>query len=598
MRPAPDLETFPDAPGVYLYKDAGGKVLYVGKALSLRKRLASYFAAGPKPARTEALLSEFATIETVVTGRESEALGLENVLIKRHRPRYNVLLKDDKTYPYIKVTTGEAWPRVHVTRRLKRDGHTYFGPFIPASLCRRAMRMVQRLFQIRKCSIEIDGQLPRPCLYYDLHACLAPCVSGMTTADAYREAVQDVLLFLSGRDAELGPRLRARMDAASASQDFEMAAAYRDCWRTVEELAEKRRVQASPGDDADVFGEFQDGGNLSVALLLFRGGELLDTRAYFWEGIGDVEPSELWPALLSQYYDTTTFLPREVLIPVELESEPLAPIVAWLSERRGARVEIRTPRRGLGLDRLSMARSNARESHQRRFRKLREAGEKATLALARRLDLDRRPERLECFDISHFQGGETYAACVVFEDGEARPDEYRAFRIERPAPDDFASIAEAVERRYRRTRDEGRRLPDLVVVDGGKGQLSAALAALDRVGLEIPAVALAKKEERIFVPGRSAPLALPRRDPALRLLQRARDEAHRFGLKHHRGARRRATLETELTALPGIGPGRARRLLRAFGSASAVKSATEEALAVASRQRVRAGTAGILRMTP
>jgi excinuclease ABC subunit C len=587
----PDLTLYPDQSGIYLYRDAKGKILYVGKARSIRKRLASYFNAGPQHPKTEALLAEFTTIDTVVAKTESEALALENAFIKKHRPRYNILLRDDKTYPYIKVTTGEIWPRAFVTRRVLKDGHSYFGPFLPARTCRGAMKMVTRLFQIRTCRIEIDGTLPRPCLYYDMHACLGPCVAGLTTKAAYDAAVQDVLLFLSGKNEELKPRLREKMEAAAAAENFEMASAYRDCLLTVEELEEKQRVQSLAGEDVDVFGEFSDGGNLAVSLLFVRGGTVLDSREYYWEGIGDVDPEEFWVSMLSQYYDTvaegapgsagsTTFLPREVLLPVDLPEEALEPIEAWLSERRGSKLVIKTPRRGAAFDRVQMARDNARQNHLRRFRKVRERGEKATLALAKILDLDRRPARIECFDISHLQGSETYASCVVFVDGEPARHEYRLFRIDRPVPDDFASIAEAVSRRYARVRAESGALPDLLLIDGGKGQLSAALGALDRLGLQIPAAGLAKREEEVFVPGRSAPIFLPRRHAGLKLLQRARDEAHRFGLKSHRRARGKRALESPLLAIPGLGPARVKTLLGAFGGAEAVLAASEEALAV------------------
>ena len=304
MGSPPDLSLYPDQPGIYLYKDAKGKILYVGKARSIRKRLASYFNTAPRHVRTEAMLAEFDTIDTVVAKTESEALALENAFIKKHKPRYNILLRDDKTYPYIKVTTGEDWPRAFVTRRVLKDGHSYFGPFLPARTCRGAMKMVQRMFQIRTCRIEIDGTLPRPCLYYDMHACLGPCVAGLTTKSAYDDAVKDVLLFLSGRNEELEPRLEVKMRAAAESENFEMAAAYRDCLRTVEELAEKQRVQSVSGEDVDIFGDFFDGGNIAVALLFVRGGVVLDSREYFWEGIGDVPPEEFWVSLLSQYYDT------------------------------------------------------------------------------------------------------------------------------------------------------------------------------------------------------------------------------------------------------------------------------------------------------
>jgi len=588
MGAPPDLSFYPDQPGIYLYKDAKGKILYVGKARSIRKRLASYFNAGPKHPKTEALLAEFATIDTVVATTESEALALENAFIKKHKPRYNILLRDDKTYPYIKVTTGEDWPRAFVTRRVLKDGHSYFGPFLPARTCRGAMKMVQRMFQIRTCRIEIDGTLPRPCLYYDMHACLGPCVAGLTTKAAYDEAVKDVILFLSGRNEELRPRLEEKMRAAAETEAFEMAAAYRDCLRTVEELAEKQRVQSLSGEDVDVFGDFSDAGNLAVSILFVRGGVVLDSREYFWERLGDVPAEEFWISLLSQFYDGTTFLPRDILLPVDLPDEALEPIEAWLTERRGSRVVIKTPRRGAAFERVQIARDNARQNHLRRFRRVHERGEKATLALARALDLDHRPSRIECFDVSHLHGEATYASCVVFVDGEPAKEEYRLFRIERPGIDDFASIAEAVSRRYASAKEQGRPLPDLLLIDGGKGQLSAALAALDRLGVQMAAAGLAKREEQVFVPGRSAPIVLARTNAGLRLLQRARDEAHRFGLKSHRRARGKRALESPLLAIPGLGPSRVKTLLAAFGGAEAVLAATDGALAAVAGKAVAA----------
>ena len=582
MGAPPDLSLYPDQPGIYLYKDAAGKILYVGKARSVRKRLASYFNAGPKHPKTEALLVDFASIDTVVAKTESEALALENAFIKKHRPRYNVLLRDDKTYPYIKVTTGEAWPRALVTRKVLKDGHTYFGPFLPARTCRGAMKMVQRMFQIRTCRIEIDGKLPRPCLYYDMHACLGPCVAGLTTPEAYADAVEDVLLFLSGRNEELRPRLEEKMRAAAEGENFEMAAAYRDCLRTVEELAEKQRVQSLSGEDVDVFGEFLDGGNLGD----IRSSSSAEARSSIrastsGKGSASPDPEEFWVALLSQYYDSVgPTLPAAGGAPPRRSPGRGAGAdrdVALRAARRRAS-SIQTPRRGAAFDRVRIARDNARQNHLRRFRRVRERGEKATLALARALELPARPSRIECFDISHFQGAQTYASCVVFVDGEPKKDEYRLFRIDRPGVDDFASISEAVTRRYARAKEEDRPLPDLLLIDGGKGQLSAALAALDRLGIEMPAAGLAKREEEVFVPGRSAPIVLPRTNAGLKLLQRARDEAHRFGLKSHRRARGKSALESPLLGIPGIGPVRVRTLLASFGGAEAVLAASEEAL--------------------
>ncbi|MEP6471263.1 MAG: excinuclease ABC subunit UvrC [Acidobacteriota bacterium] len=566
-------ENLPDAPGVYLFKSARGKILYVGKANSLKKRVSSYFTRGTESSKTDALLRSFSDVETIVTNTELEALLLENTLIKKHRPKYNVCLRDDKTYPYIKVTTGEPWPRALVTRRVEEDGHSYFGPFW-GGLARRIMRMITRHFQIRTCSIEIDGKLPRPCLYYDLHACLGPCVAGLTSREAYEEAVRDVLLFLQGRNRELIPRLEEKMLAAAGQERFEMAAAYRDAIRTVEDVAERQLVQSMKGESVDVFGFFESGGDVSICVLVVRGGVMQDRREFFFEKSEEVHPAAFLDEFLPQFYDVNPFLPQEVHLPVEIADPGL--LEAFMLARRGARVAIRVPRRGPAVDRVELANTNAQERHRVRFRRL--GGEEAlgVERLARVLDLSVPPRRIEAFDISHLQGTDSVASVVVFEDGKPKKSDYRLFGIASQsllAPDDFKSMAEAVERRYRRVRDEGGPMPDLVLVDGGRGQLQAALSALDRVGVELPAVGLAKREEEIWMPGRPDPIRLSAKDPALKLIQRLRDEAHRFAITTHRGRRSRRMRETSLTSIAGVGPTRARILLRRFGSLSGVAAA-------------------------
>jgi excinuclease ABC subunit C len=563
----------PDAPGVYLFKGPRGKILYVGKARSLKKRVASYFSRGTESSKTDALLRSFTELETIVTNTNLEALLLENTLIKKHRPRYNICLRDDKTYPYIKVTTGEPWPRAFVTRRVQDDGHSYFGPFW-GGLARRIMRMITRHFQIRTCSIEIDGKLPRPCLYYDLHACLGPCVAGLTTQEAYGEAVRDVILFLQGRNRELIPRLEAKMTEAAAAESFEMAAAYRDAIRTVEDVAERQLVQSMKGESIDVFGFFEAGGDVSVAVLVVRGGVLQDRREFFFEKSEEVQPAAFLEAFLPQFYDVNPFLPEEVHLPVEVSDAKL--LEDFLLARRGAKVAIRVPKRGAAAERVELANTNAQERHRVRFRRI--GGEEAlgVERLARVLDLPVPPRRIEAFDISHLQGTDSVASLVVFEEGRPKKSDYRLFGIASQsllAPDDFRSMAEAVERRYRRVRQEGGVLPDLVVVDGGRGQLQAALSALDRVGLELPVVGLAKREEEIWAPDRSDPIRLSGKDPALKLVQRLRDEAHRFAITRHRGRRSKRMRETSLTDIPGVGPTRARILLRRFGSLAGVAAA-------------------------
>ena len=574
MPPRPDPpQNVPDAPGVYIFKGARGKVLYVGKARSLKKRLASYFTKGTDSSKTDALLRSWTDVETIVTNTNLEALLLENTLIKRHRPRYNICLRDDKTYPYIKVTTGEPWPRAFVTRRVQDDGHSYFGPFW-GGLARRIMRMITRHFQIRTCSIEIDGKLPRPCLYYDLHACLGPCVAGLTTREAYAEAVRDVVLFLQGRNRELMPRLEAKMTEAANLENFEMAAAYRDAIRTVEDVAQRQLVQSMSGESADVFGFFEAGGDVSVAVLVVRGGVMQDRREFFFEKSEEVQPAAFLESFLPQFYDVNPFLPDQVHLPVPIADAKL--LEEFLLARRGAKVAVRVPKRGAAAERVELANTNAQERHRVRFRRL--GGEEAlgVERLARVLDLPVPPKRIEAFDISHLQGTDSVASLVVFEDGKPKKSDYRLFGIASQsllAPDDFRSMAEAVERRYRRVTTEGGVLPDLVVVDGGRGQLQAALSALDRVGIELPVVGLAKREEEIWAPDRTDPIKLSTKDPALKLVQRLRDEAHRFAITRHRGRRSKRMRETSLTDIPGVGPTRARILLRRFGSLAGVASA-------------------------
>ncbi|MGH9366284.1 MAG: excinuclease ABC subunit UvrC [Thermoanaerobaculia bacterium] len=571
-------EGVPDAPGVYLFRGPRGKLLYVGKARSLRKRVASYFTRGPESARLEALLAAYRDVETIVTNTELEALLLENALIKKHRPRYNVCLRDDKTYPYIKITTGEAWPRALITRRVEEDGHSYFGPFW-GGLARRIMRMITRHFLIRTCTIEIDGRLPRPCLYYDLHACLGPCVAGLTTKAAYAEAVQDVLLFLRGRNKELSARLEEKMLRASGEENFEMAAAYRDALRTVADVSEHQLVQSLKGENVDVYGLFEAGNDVSVCVLVVRGGLVCDRREFFFEKSEEVDPSAFLEAFLPQFYDANPFLPEEIHLPVPIENPAL--LEEFLSARRNARVRVRVPRRGKASERVALAGDNARERHRVRFRRGRGPEALALERLARVLDLPGPPRRIEAFDVSHLQGTDSVASLVVFEDGKPQKSDYRLFGIASQSllhPDDFRSMGEAVERRYRRAREEGGRMPDLVLVDGGRGQLQAALTALDRLGLELPAAGLAKREEEIWVPGRPEPLRLPRRDPALQLVQRMRDEAHRFAITRHRGRRARRMRESSLTEIPGIGPTRARRLLSRFGSLSGLVSADPKSI--------------------
>ena len=585
------IRALPDRPGIYVFKGADGKALYVGKAKSLRKRAASYLQPVGDP-RLAAMLAEAADLESVVTDSEAEALLLENNWIKRRRPRYNVLLRDDKTYPYLKLT-GDGYPRLAFTRRIRDDGAQYFGPFLPGGLARKAIKLVQKLFQVRVCRIEIDGSLPRPCLYYGMRRCLGPCVAGLTTEQAYGEAVEQARLFLAGRNDELVRRLRTEMWQASESLDYERAARLRDTLGEVEAISERRKLSSVGGEDVDVYGVHVSGGHAAVTALVMRNGQVLDRRELFWEGAGDVPPERLLDEVLPQVYDRTTFVPKEVHLPVPIEGEEA--LVEWLGEKKGERVYVRMPSRGPKAERVALARRNAELAHRRRFRA--ETGDwkgqlAAAEALKRHLHLLEPPRRIEGIDVSHFQGGETVASLVVWEEGRILKRDYRSFNIRGlPGSDDFAAISQAVERRYRRRLEEVGDMPDLVLVDGGRGQLNAALAALAELGVEeTPVVALAKRAEELYLPERPEPLRLARTDAGLQLLQRVRDEAHRFAVSRHRRRRSRRTLASRLDELPGIGPRRRKLLVDRFGSLEGVRRAEagqlEEALGPTVGRRV------------
>lgn len=572
------VRRLPDRPGIYIFRNAKGKALYVGKAKSLRKRVANYLQPQADP-RLATMLAEAVDLEFVVTDSESEALLLENNWIKEQRPRYNVLLRDDKTYPYLKLT-NDPYPRIAFTRRIRDDGADYFGPFLPGGLARKAIKLVQKLFEVRVCRIDIDGSLPRPCLYYGMNRCLGPCVDGLTTHQAYAEAVAQARLFLGGRNDELVRRLKAEMWAASEGTDFERAARLRDTLAEIEAISERRKLSSVGGDDIDVYGVHLAGGHASLTILVMRNGQVLDRRELFWEGVGDLAPERLLDEVLPQIYQRTTFIPKEIHLPMPVEGEEA--LVAWLSERKGERVYLRMPSRGAKADRVQLARRNAELAHRRRFRADREDPPGAR-ALHEHLHLLEPPRRIEGFDISHFQGGETVASLVVWEEGKMRKSDYRSFNIRGlDGPDDFASMHQAVSRRYRRQLEETGALPDLILIDGGRGQLNAALEALAELGVEeTPIVSLAKREEEIYLPERPDPLRLPRSDAGLRLLQQVRDESHRFAVDRHRRRRNKRTLKSRLDDLPGIGPKRKKLLIQTFGSLAGVKEASVEELAAA-----------------
>jgi excinuclease ABC subunit C len=569
----------PENPGVYRFSDRGGSVIYVGKARNLRRRVLSYFGRHDLPERTLRMVAAARGLDFTVTASEVEAFILENTLIKRERPRYNVLLRDDKTYPYIKVTTGDPWPRVVFTRRVRDDGHAYFGPFMGQRMARHLMDLARTRFAVRTCDLPMDGSLTRPCLYYHMKACLGPCVDGLTTPEAYAEAVEELRLFLGGRHRDLLPRLEASMWQASEREDFESAARYRDLLTVVKRLGERQDVEQPGRGDADVFAVRSDGEHATVCVLPYRDGKLVDKREFHFEAVGDVGVGEVFMALAGQYYDANPAIPGEISFSGELSDDDRSFLEQYLGHLRGRKVRITSPQRGPRVRRMELAAENARAAFELRFRAPRSQAQHLERRLGEVLGLPGPVRRLECFDISHSSGKFTTASCVVWISGRMQRRQYRSFNIKEVAGvDDFAAIAEAVTRRYRRLRDEGAELPDLVLIDGGVGQLHAAMAAMDSLGLSIPLASLAKREEEVWLPGASEPLRLPDHDPAHQVLRQARDEAHRFAVTRQRKRRTRKTLATELLNIPGVGPGRARELLTRFGSVRGVQQATEAEL--------------------
>ncbi len=570
------IRQLPDKPGIYVFRDARGRALYVGKAKSLRKRVASYRRRADD-LRLATMIAEATDVETVVTGSEAEALLLENNWIKKHRPRYNVLLRDDKTYPYVKLTLADDYPRVAFTRRIFDDGAEYYGPFLPGGLARRAIKLTQKLFGLRVCTIEIDGSLPRPCLYYDMKRCLGPCVDGLTTRAAYDEAVADARLFLGGRTDQLARKLRGEMQAASEALEFERAAQLRDTLAEIDSVTQRRSLASLQGEDVDLYGLHMAGGDAAVTILVMRGGRVLDRRELFWERRPDLTPERLLSELLPQLYARTTFIPKEIHLPVAIEGEEA--LTEWLSERKGERVYVRLPVRGPKAQRLKVARRNAELAFRRRFR-LDRREDRGPASLVEALELTEPPRRIEGIDISNFQGAEMVGSLVVWEGGRLLKRDYRSFNlVNMTGQDDVAAIHQVVLRRYRRVLEEVGTMPDLVLIDGGRGQLNAALEALAELGVEeTPIVALAKRREELYLPSRPEPLSLPSDHPGLQLLQRVRDEAHRFAVGRHRRRRSKGTLASRLDELPGIGSHRRKALLRRFGSLEGVRQASLEEL--------------------
>ena len=636
------IRTLPTQPGVYLYKNAEGEVIYVGKAKNLRSRVRSYLLeASQANAKTGSLMREAVDLEYILVANEREALALENNLIKQRKPRFNILLRDDKTYPYIKLTLADRYPKVFVTRRLRKDGSAYFGPYFPGNLAHRLVDLIHRSFLIPSCKVDLSRYHPRACLQYYIKRCLGPCVDGLTTPDDYKQTIRDVQLFLEGRPSELEQSLNTRMATAAENQQFELAARLRDQIVTVHQLHERQRIASADDEDADVFGFHFENDMLAVNLFHMRGGKIVDRRDFFWDDLPDLlEPDLLEPAiaaeqenvaslepdpaepapeydqtaaldnrapiqhaaiaepggrfspvaffsaLLKQLYLDQAYIPRTVLVPVDFPDRAL--LAEALTERTGHRIEITTPQRGEKRSLVDLVCQNARQSYDQRFRVLQPGMKAIQESLQDALTLKDLPRRIECFDVSHIQGAETVASMVVWEDGAMKKSDYRKFQVRSvTGVDDFAAMREVVHRRYKRllnqqNEDGTKCFPSLILIDGGLGQLHAAAAALAEIGIQAgtslqPLASIAKREEILYVYGQEDdPIVLDRRSPVLHLMQKIRDESHRFAVTYHRKRRQMRDRDSELLAIPGVGPRTRQRLIEHFGSIRAISQTAQQ----------------------
>lgn len=582
------LDNLPTAAGVYIHKNETGKIIYIGKAKNLRNRVRQYFQSSRnQDAKTRRLVLNIADFEIIVVDNEVEALILESNLIKKHKPRYNIFLKDDKQYPHLKIT-NEPFPKVVITRKILRDKANYYGPFLPASLARRTLDLINRTFQLRICNIEIDGKLPRPCLEYHLKRCLAPCVKGLCKPAEYVEAVADVKLLLDGKNQELAEDLEKRMWQFAENQNYELAAKYRDLRKTVLALAGQQKMATTPDRDVDIFGFYREAGTPRLALQLFtmREGKIVGRREFFWEDLSEdnFDASEFLGEVLAQYY-STDYVPLEIHVPNDFEDREVLEKI--LTERRGRRVYIFEPKRGQKAHMIQLVETNAKLAFEQRFRVLKPDTEKMLGDLQEILELPHFPERIESFDISNIQGAENVAGIVAFENGKPNRSQYRRFKIKTvDGQDDFGSINEAVYRRYKRMLDEEKPLPNLIFIDGGKGQLSAAAAAMRDLDLEaIPLVGLVKPPKKhkeishlLKFGDYESPVKFDPTAPAFRLVQMIRDETHRVAVQYHRKRREIRDFTSELTAIPGVGEIRKMRLLKNLGSIERIAKSTVEEL--------------------
>lgn len=608
---ADQLARVPTGPGVYIMRAAAGEVIYVGKAANLRNRVRSYFGSPTSmEGKTRALSESIADFEYVVTHTEQEALHLEAELVKRHQPFFNIRLKDDKHYPYLKVDLADAWPRVYITRRVEKDGARYFGPYANAGSVRRTLDIVNKLFPWRSCTKQITGTDPRPCLDYYINRCIAPCTS-YCTKEEYDEVIRQVILFLEGRSEDVVRDLKRQMAIESDAMQYERAARVRDQLQAIERVTERQAVASTRRADEDVFGLARGDDETVVQVLFIRGIRMVGVDNFTLAGTKDETDPDVMASFIKQFYESATYVPKRVVVPNQLPEHDL--IQAWLTERRGSNVELLCPQRGEKRRLVEMAANNAREAlDMARVRWLADTGKtRAALeGLQEALELPVLPQRIECYDISNIQGTSSVGSMVVFVDGHPRPQEYRRFRIKSvTGANDFASMAEVLRRRFRRAREqllrdtgatapdfdspagtEGVRrasndesfaaLPDLVIIDGGKGQLSAVIDVMREMGVkQIPTVGLAKQHEEIYVQDVSEPVVLPRTSQALYLVQRIRDEAHRFAITYHRGVRSKAGMQSALDTIPGVGPKRKKALLKKFGSVRGIREASLDEIA-------------------
>ncbi len=573
------VDQVPDRPGVYLYKDAKGQVIYIGKAASLRGRVRSYFQESrARDPKTDALVGQIRDLDYIVTGNELEALILESNLVKKHRPRYNIILRDDKHYPFLRLTLNEDFARLVVARRVQKDGAAYFGPFYPATAMRQTLRLVRQLFPLRTCRIKIDGTLARPCLQYYIHRCNAPC-TGWETREGYAKTVRLVQRFLEGHNDDLAMDLTREMEAAASALRFERAAGLRDQIQALNTVRERQKIISTEEADQDIVGVVRQGPDACVQLFFVRKGRLMGRESFFFDRVSGWSSGEILSAFVRQFYARDVTPPPEILLS---EEPPEAALSAeWLGQRRGGRVDLHAPQRGKKRELVAMAEENAALALQTHLLARGNRLQVVLDELERALNLPAPPHRIEGFDISTIQGSETVASMVVWQDGEMKKDDYKRYKIRTvTGTDDFAAMREVLTRRYGRALEGEGVFPDLILLDGGRGQLGAGMKALEDLGLDyLPIASLAKRAEEVYTPEHLQPLVLDMGSPALQALQKIRDEAHRFAISYHKKLRERRTISSVLDQIPGVGPMVRTSLLKTLGSAKVVREASVAELA-------------------